>query len=390
MTPKSLSSKVLFLCGLLGGLWALDACSPMKKVEDKPKSGPSPVGYVVLSPTPLHLTTEISGRTQAYLNSEVRPQISGIIKAKLFTDGASVKAGQSLYQIDPGPSKASLSAAKALVSTAEANLNAAQTKAKRYAELIKIKAISQQEFDDQDTALKLAKAALETAKANLETATITQSYTEVRAPITGRVGLSSVTPGALVTANQAQILTTVQDISKIYVDMSQSAADRLRLQKAYSEGQLNPSKDLSVELVLDDGTVFDQKGRLEFSDMMVNPTTGTVTLRAVFDNPKSVVLPGMFVKARIKKGDVDQGLLIPQTAVGRNFKGEATVFIAGEDSKAHQVVVTLSDMIGSQWLVTSGLKAGDKVIVEGLMKLRPEAPIKAKPVKAATSGSKGA
>ena len=360
----------------------LSGCA--KKDDDaKGRGGPTTVGYVVVNTQPLSITQELSGRTSAFLVSDVRPQVGGIIKTRLFTEGGKVSAGQSLYQIDPATYQAAYNSALAQQAQAQANYDSAKQKADRYTQLISIKAISQQDYDDAQTTQKTAAATLALQKANVQTASINLNYTRVVSPISGQIGKSTVTPGALVTANQASALATVQDLSKIYVDITQSASDMLKLKRALMSGELGAPDHADVTLTLDDGSTYPLTGRLQFSDVTVDPATGSVTLRAVFANPQGLLLPGMFVNARIVKGTVSQAILIPQGAVVLDPKGGASVLLAGADNKAHTQVITLGQMQGNQWQVLNGLKAGDKVIAEGAMKLKDQGEIKASPVKPA-------
>ena len=347
--------------------------------------GPPPVGYIVVHTQPVQVTQELAGRTSAWLVADVRPQVTGIVKSRLFTEGGAVKAGQSLYQIDPATYQAAYDSALAAEQQAQASYDLAQTNAQRAQQLITVKAISQADFDSAQAAGKQAAATLSAQKANVETARINLNYTKVLSPISGRIGKSSVTAGALVTANQTTALATVQDLSKIYVDITQSTADLLKLKRAIATGQLGAPDHADVTLTLDDGTTYNQTGRIEFSDVTVDPSTGSVTLRAVFPNPDGVLLPGMFVRARIVNGTAPNSVLIPQGAVILDPKGGATVLIAGGDGKAQSRKVGLGQMIGNQWQITSGLNAGDRVITEGAMKLKAGAAIKAEPVRAATA-----
>ncbi len=372
---------------LLIAVALLAACSNTKKTDAKGAKGPSPVGYVVVQTQPLNLTQELAGRTSAFLVSDVRPQVSGIIKARQFTEGGLVTAGQSLYQIDPATYQAAYDSAVAAQAKAQANYDSAKLLADRDQQLITIRAISQQDLDNAQAAAKAAAADLATEKAAVETAQINLNYTRVQAPISGRIGKSSVTPGALVTASQTTALATVQDISKIYVDITQSSSDMVKLKRDLMSGAVGKAATAAVQLTLDDGSVYSQPGTLEFSDVTVDPTTGSVTLRAVFPNPDGLLLPGMYVRAKIVKGEVEQGILIPQAGVAVDPKGGASVLLAGEDNKAHKQVVTLGQMTGDKWQISSGLKAGDKVIVEGAMRLKPEGAIKASPVKPAETGA---
>ncbi len=382
-------TKLTLACVLLLSALSVTACAKKDANAGKGKGGPAPVGYVVVSTTQLNQTQQLSGRTSAFLVSDVRPQVSGIIKARQFTEGALVSAGQSLYQIDPATYEAAFSSAQAQQAQAQAAYDAAKQKADRYQQLITIKAVSQQDFDDAETALKTAAAALALQKVAVQTAQINLGYTRVLSPISGRIGKSTVTPGALVTANQTTALATVQDLSKIYVDITQSASDVLKLKKALMSGQLGAVDHADVNLTLDDGSVYPQTGRLEFSDVTVDPGTGSITLRAVFPNPQGLLLPGMFVTARIVNGTIAQGILIPQGAVILDPKGGASVLLAGDDNVAHKQAIKLGQMQGNQWQVTSGLKTGDKVIAEGAMKLKDKGAIKASPIKAADGQAGG-
>ena len=374
------------IAAILVAALCLSGCTK-KDDEARGRGGPATVGYVVVNTQPLNVTQQLSGRTSAFLVSEVRPQVGGIIKARLFTEGGQVKAGQSLYQIDPATYQAAYDSALAQQAQAQANYDSARQKADRYKQLISLKAISQQDYDDAQTTLKTAAATLALQKAAVQTASINLNYTKVVSPISGQIGKSTVTPGALVIANQTAALATIQDLSKIYVDITQSASDTLKLKRALMSGELGAPDHADVTLILDDGSTYPLTGRLEFSDVSVDPATGSVTLRAVFANPQGLLLPGMFVNARIVKGTVAQGILIPQGAVVLDPKGGASVLLAGDDNKAHKQVITLGQMQGNQWQVMDGLKAGDKVIAEGAMRLKDKGEIKAKPVTPAAPAS---
>ena len=374
--------KSVFVSLALAGLVAAAGCA-RKDDGKRGQQGPAPVGYIVVHTQPVQVTQELAGRTSAWLVADVRPQVTGIVKSRLFTEGGAVRAGQSLYQIDPATYQAAYDSALAAEQQAQASYDLAQTNAQRAQQLITVKAISQADFDSAQAAGKQAAATLSAQKANVETARINLNYTKVLSPISGRIGKSSVTAGALVTANQTTALATVQDLSKIYVDITQSTADLLKLKRAIATGQLGAPDHADVTLTLDDGTTYSQTGRIEFSDVTVDPSTGSVTLRAVFPNPDGVLLPGMFVRARIVNGTAPNSVLIPQGAVILDPKGGATVLIAGGDGKAQSRKVGLGQMIGNQWQITSGLNAGDRVITEGAMKLKAGAAIKAEPVRAA-------
>jgi membrane fusion protein (multidrug efflux system) len=345
---------------------------------------PSPiaeVSTVTVKPQRVMLTTELPGRTSAYLIAEVRPQVGGIIQKRLFTEGADVNAGEVLYQIDPATYQAAYNSARAALARAEANLNPARLKAERYEELVKINAVSQQDFDDASAALKQAEADVEAGKAAVETARINLAYTKVTAPISGRIGRSSVTNGALVTASQSAALATIQQLSPIYVDVTQSSAELLRLRQNLASGVLksNGSAQARARLLLEDGTAYPLPGTLKFSEVTVDQSTGSITLRAVFPNPNQALLPGMFVRAILEEGVNEQAILVPQRGVTRNPAGNAMVMVVGSEGKVEPRVIKVVRTIGDNWLVSEGLKAGDRVILEGLQKARPGTPVKAVP-----------
>ena len=346
--------------------------------------GPTEVGYVVAQAQPVGLTTELAGRTSAYLVSEVRPQVGGVIKARLFQEGSIVQAGQSLYQIDPATYQATYNSALANLAQAQATANAAKLKADRYKGLVETGAVSKQDNDDAQASAAQTAAAVAVQKAALDSARINLNWTKVAAPITGRIGKSSVTPGALVTASQATALATVQDLSKIYVDLTQTSAELLKLQQQFASGKIGRSGSAQVTLKLEDGSTYPVPGRLEFSDISVDPGTGSVTLRAIFDNPNGTLLPGMYVRAVLSQGVASSGILIPQGAVQRDPKGAAMVTVINAKGATEARPITLGQTQGDKWLVTSGLAAGDKVVTEGLLKLRPGAPIKPVPAGSTT------
>lgn len=339
--------------------------------------GPTPVGVVVVKTEPVTLTSELQGRTSAYLVSEVRPQVGGIVKARLFQEGSYVRAGQPLYQIEPATFQAQVNSAQAGLAQAQATYTAAKLKAERYKELVAVNAVSKQDNDDAQAAAQQAAANVAAQKAALDTARINLGWTRVVAPISGRIGKSSVTPGALVTASQATALATIQNLDKIYVDLTQSSAELLQLQRDLAGGQIGRSGSAQVSLKLEDGSTYPTQGRLEFSDVTVDQTTGSFGLRATFDNPNGTLLPGMYVRATLGKGVASNGVLIPQAGVSRDPKGNATVTVVGAKGVAEVRPITVGQTVGDKWLVTSGLKVGDQVIVEGLQKVRPGAPVKA-------------
>jgi len=354
------------------GLAALPGCGK-KAATQAPAAPPPEVAVVTLAPRRIELSTELPGRTTAYRVAEVRPQVSGIILKRLFTEGGEVKAGEQLYQIDPAPYQASFDSAKAAVARSEAALNVAKLLAERRQRLAAANAISRQELDDANASHDQAKADLASAKAALEAARINLAYTEVLSPISGRIGRSSVTEGALVTSNQTVPLATVHQLDPIYVDVTQSSLELLRLRRDVATGKLKQANndEAAVTLVLEDGTEYPEAGKLQFSEVAVDPGTGSVTLRAVFPNPRRELLPGMFVRATVKEGTKEEAILVPQRGVTRNQKGEPTALVVGEANKVELRVLKAERAIGDSWLVTDGVKAGDRVIVEGLQKIRP-------------------
>ncbi len=374
-SPKSfLQTSAVPVALLLAISLGVTSCG--KKPAGMPMGGATDVGVVVVTSGPVDMTAELSGRTSAYLVSEVRPQVGGIVKSRLFTEGGYVKQGQSLYQIDPAPFQAQYASAQAAVAQAKAAQTTAKLKAQRYAELVKINAVSQQDNDDAQATLAQADASVASANAALQTAGINLQYTKVIAPISGRIGKSTVTPGALVTASQATELAKIQNIDQVYLDINQSVNDLMALKRAAASGTIGEASTADVELILQDGTVYPAKGKLQFSDVSVDEATGTVTLRALFPNPNGALLPGMYAKARIVSGVVGNGILVPQPAVTRDPKGNAMVMVVTKDNKAAVRPIQVAQTVGDKWLVTGGLQPGERVIVEGLQKIRPDAPVK--------------
>lgn len=341
------------------------------------------VGVVTLKTEPLQVTTELPGRTSAFRVAEVRPQVSGIILKRNFTEGSDIKAGVSLYQIDPATYQAAFESAKGDLAKAQAAANIAQMTLNRYQKLVGTKYISQQDFDTARADSQQASAAVVAAKAAVETARINLAYTKVTSPIGGRIGKSSVTEGALVQTGQATALSTVQQLDPIYVDVTQSSNDYLRLKQELANGTLKQENGKAkVELVTNDGMKYPQTGTLEFSDVTVDQTTGSITLRAIFPNPDMTLLPGLFVRAKLEEGTNPEALLVPQQGITRTPRGEATAMVVGEGDKVEVRSLTASQAIGDKWLVTDGLKAGDRVIITGLQKVRPGAQVKAQEVTA--------
>lgn len=338
------------------------------------KKGPPPTpeaGFVVVAMQSVPLVVELSGRTSAYETSEVRPQVSGVIRARQFTEGSIVRAGQTLYQIDPSLYQASAAQARANVASAKANRAAAQSLAERYRPLVAIEAVSKQEYTNARAAADQASAAVAQNEAALQTANINLRFTRVPAPITGRIGRSLFTTGALVTSGQAEPLTTIQRLDPMFVDIQQSSSDLLALRRSLSSGGAVPVK-AQVRLQLEDGSDYGYTGTLQFAEAMVDPNTGTVALRASFPNPQNLLLPGMFVRARLVQQTVANAILVPQQAVTRDVQGNATVMLVGPGSKAVQRKVKADRTVGDKWLVTGGLRPGEKVISEGLSRIRPD------------------
>jgi membrane fusion protein, multidrug efflux system len=375
-TNKQLSNAGIGLAVMFGLL--LGACSKAPQ-SGQPQGGPSEVGVVTIAPQTVALSSELPGRTSAFQIAEVRPQVNGIIKNRLFTEGGEVKAGAPLYLIDPATYQATLDSAQAALAKAEATVASSRAKAQRYEELASIKAVSQQDRDDAVATQKQAEADVAVAKANLATARINLAYTNVAAPISGRIGKSEVTAGALVTANQATALSTISQLDPIYVDVTQSNAELLRLRQDLKNGRLKSAgaNQARVKLLLEDGSVYPLEGKLMFSDVTVDANTGSVTLRALFPNPERILLPGMYVRARIEQGLRENAILVPQQGVTRDTKGNATAMVLNAEDKVEPRVLKTERAVGDKWLVSEGLQAGDRLIVEGLQRVRPGAPAKA-------------
>ncbi|HHS7358897.1 TPA: multidrug efflux RND transporter periplasmic adaptor subunit AcrA [Salmonella enterica] len=366
---------------MLSGSLALTGCDD-KQDQQGGQQMPE-VGVVTLKTEPLQITTELPGRTVAYRIAEVRPQVSGIILKRNFVEGSDIEAGVSLYQIDPATYQATYDSAKGDLAKAQAAANIAELTVKRYQKLLGTQYISKQEYDQALADAQQATAAVVAAKAAVETARINLAYTKVTSPISGRIGKSSVTEGALVQNGQASALATVQQLDPIYVDVTQSSNDFLRLKQELANGSLKQENGKAkVDLVTSDGIKFPQSGTLEFSDVTVDQSTGSITLRAIFPNPDHTLLPGMFVRARLQEGTKPTALLAPQQGVTRTPRGDATVLVVGADNKVETRQIVASQAIGDKWLVTDGLKAGDRVVVSGLQKVRPGAQVKVQEITA--------
>ena len=373
-------NKLLSAIGIIATALILTGCGKQKNAGGPP-GGPE-VAVVVVQPERITITTELPGRASASLVAEVRPQVNGLIQKRLFTEGSDVVAGQDLYQIDPAPFQAALDNAEAALGRAEASLPALRLRLDRVKQALVDKAVSQQDFDDADAALNQAEADARVWRAMVKTARINLGYARIVSPISGRIGKSAVTDGAIVTAYQPMPLATIQQLDPIYVDVPQSTAEFRPPQKA-GEGADDMNK---VQLILGDGTVYPLEGTLQFRDVSVDPTTGSVILRTVFPNPEGVLLPGLFVRAVVKEGVNEQAILIPQQAVSRDPMGNPLALIVDASNKVELRPLTLDRAIGSRWLVASGLQAGDRVVVEGVQRVRPGMPVKAVPFDAGQKG----
>lgn len=374
---------------LLLAVLALAGCKGSAQKAAAP-SGPVEVGVVTLEPTSVTLTRELPGRTSAYRVAEVRARVNGIVLKRLFTEGSDVREGQALFAIDPAPYRAALEGAKAQLARAEAQLANAKLVSSRYADLVKDNAVSRQEYENATASLQASEADVAAGKAAVETARINLGYTTVTAPVSGRIGRSAVTEGAYVQQAQATLLATVQQLDPVFVDLTQASVDVLRLRRDLEEGKLQSAgRGLAkVKLVLEDGREYPLAGALQFADVTVDPSTGSIALRALFPNPKKELMPGMFVRARLEEGVNPEALLVPQQAVSRDQKGLPFALVVGPDRKVERRQISTDRAVGDAWLVTAGLKRGEQVIVEGLQKVRPGAEVK--PVAAAAAPKQAA
>lgn len=375
-------SLAIFTKGSFAFIYALTAVVLLSSCSSDDQAGeqqaappPAQVTVVTLDEKSISLTTELPGRAVAVRKAEVRPQISGIIQKRLFEEGAEVKAGEQLYQIDPARYDAALQTAKANLARAQANQASIDAQFKRYQNLIKEKAISQQQFDETQATYHQAKADVEVAQAALKAAEIDLAYTRVRAPISGRIGISNITEGALVSAQQANILATIYQLDPIYIDVAQPSRSLLNIRRQAMAGNISAKPGTEVQLTLEDGSQYEHVGELQFSEMNVNESTGTVVVRAVVPNPDHLLLPGMFVRANIAEATKPNAVLVPQRGVTRNRQGDATALVVTEANTVEVRTIVASRAVGNQWLVQSGLEAGDRVIVEGLQKVQPGASV---------------
>lgn len=374
-------SRIAFFVFLaLAGSMSLSGCDKID--EQSPIAAQAvPVGVVTLQSQALTLKKELPGRVSAFRIAQIRPQVSGIVQSRLFEEGGRVEQGQALYQINPEIFEAELAASEAAIARAQASIASSQAKASRYKELLVTKAVSQQDYDEADAVYKQALAELLTAQAQLTSAKINLDYSHVNSPISGQISKSSVTVGALVSVNQSMALATVTQLDPIYVDLTQSSNELTLLKKALASGSLgiDAQTQTEVELKMEDGSVYSHKGTLQFSEVTVNPSTGSVTLRARFPNPEKLLLPGMYVRADIVEGVKENAILVPQRGVSRNSKGEPTAMVVTKDNTAQSRVLKVDRTVGANWLVTHGLDNGDQLIVEGLQKIRPGTTVLAMP-----------
>ena len=382
---KYLVTAAVLLCVII--IAVLGGCSAG---DPAPQAVAPTVTVLTVQPKSQVLTTELAGRTQAFMVAEIRPQVGGIVQQRLFVEGAEVKVGQALYQLDAAPYKAALAQAEATLSKSRATLKSAQTTAKRNAQLVKIDAISQQTFEDSEATLLTASADVQVAQADVDTARINLAYTRISSPVAGRIETSTVTPGALVVANQDTALTTVQQLDPLYVDVTQSTSELLGLKRDLASGvlQANDDGEARISLKLDDGSTYNHEGRLTFSGVSVNQSTGTVTLRAVFPNPEHLLLPGMYVRGELEQARDEQAILVPQKAVTRSASGVTSVLVVA-DGKVEQRVLTVDRTVGNQWWVTAGLQAGEQVIVEGGQKVRVGAEVQTQTVDSSALAKEG-
>ncbi len=347
-------------------------------------AGPMEVSVLTVTPAPVTLTQDLPGRISAFRVAEVRARVNGIVLKRLFDEGTDVKEGQVLYEIDPAPYQAALDSALGTLARAEANATTARLKEERYRQLLAAKAISKQEYDDAQANQRTYDADVLSGKAAVQSARINLDYTKVTSPVSGRIGISQVTEGAYVQAANATLLATVQQLDQVYVDVTQASSELLRLKRDLASGRLraDDAGKARVKLIHEDNTIYPEEGSLEVSDVTVNISTNSVTVRAIFPNPRGELLPGLFVRARLEEGSSPEAILVPQLAVSRNSKGEPTTMVVGANGTVELRVLKTERAVGNQWLISSGLKAGDQVIVDNLQKIRPGAPVKVAPTPA--------
>ena len=375
----AMTSKLLLLPI---SLLVLAACGARQAPETA--AAPPEVGVMAMHASEVPVHTELSGRTAAFRVSEVRPQVNGIVRKRLFEEGSMVRAGQVLYEIEPGPFEAAHEQAQAALATAQAGIASLRGKAERFGELVKANAVSRQEHEEAQAALVQAQAGVKSAQAALKAARINLEFTRIEAPISGRIGRSSVTEGALVAPGQATALATIQRIDPIYVDVVQSSLELTRLKRRFISGDMAPAST-RVGLRMEDGLPYPHAGTLKFTEVAVDTATGSVTLRAEFPNPQGLLLPGMYVRAQVESGVERQAILAPQRGVARNDKGEPTALVVGKDDKVELRALEVRSAAGDQWIVTGGLREGDRLVVDGLQRAHPGDKVKPVPVSAAAT-----
>jgi len=383
MIPHSRSSTFLPLFLLL----LITAC---EEETPPPQQDTPAVTVVTLKAEPVALTRQLPGRTTAYLIAEVRPQVTGIVEERLFEEGSLVEAGQPLYQLDDATYRARYNSAMASLARAKATVEVARLNAVRAEELVKANAVSQQEHENAIAALQQAEADVGVAEAAVASSRVELDYARITSPIAGRIGKSTVTQGALVTADQAQPLATVQQLDPIYVDLTQSSSELLQLRRAVAGGNVRDTEDTPVTILLEDGTRFDHEGKLSFAEVSVDPSTGSFSLRVTVPNPDHLLMPGMYVRAVLSNAVLEDGILVPQQGIARDPKGNANALVVGADGTVEQRSVEVSRTIGDKWLVNSGLMAGDRVIIEGVQKVQPGMPVEATEAAPAAADADGA
>jgi membrane fusion protein (multidrug efflux system) len=377
-TFTSFRTAGLRLVPLLAAFFLLSACGQEEAANTQPSDQPPQVGFRTLHPQTVTLTSQLPGRTVAFRMAEVRPQVDGIIRERLFEEGATVEAGQRLYQIDPATYQAEVKTAEAELARAQASLQRSTAQANRYRELLSRKVVSQQEYDEVFAARGEDEADVAAAEARLERARINLNYTMVTAPIGGRIGRSNITEGALVTANQETALATITQLDPIYVDMTQSSTELMRTRRAIERGEISVSDkgEVPVKLMIDaTGADYPHEGRVQFSEVLVNETTGTVSLRAVFPNPEHELMSGLFVRGIVSQGEVKNAFKVPQAAVVRGNDGQAFVWLIGPDDMIKRQPVSVRRALGDAWLVTEGLSDGDRIVVDGLQRVKPDSKV---------------
>lgn len=387
MSPNRKFMRSLALTAVAASVLTLAGCKGQQAAQQQ--GGPAEVTVVTLKPQPVTVTRELPGRTSAFQVAEVRPQVNGIIKQRLFEEGALVKAGQPLYQLDDAVYRAENNNAKAALAKAKAALYSAQLNAKRTSELARIDAVSKQDDETATATWRQAEADVAAGQAQVESTGVNLAFARIVSPITGRIGKSAVTPGALVTANQAEAMARVQQMDPVFVDVTQSSGELLDLRKRIAAGSLKEADGTPVKILLEDGSTYAHDGKLQFADVSVDPATGSFALRVIVPNPEGVLLPGMYVRAVLDKGSNPRGLLVPQAGISRDPKGGATAMVIGKDGKAELREVKVSRTVGDHWLIEGGLAAGDKVIVEGLQMIQPGMPVHASEAGAPAAAAAG-